>query len=77
MALGHGLGPWPWAMALGHGPWPKAMALGHGRRPWSWAMAEGHGLRSLTSLIAPNEFGTSLERVWNEFGNKLAYFSLF
>ena len=32
MALGHGLGPWPKAMAEGHGlgPWPEAMARGHG-----------------------------------------------
>ena len=33
---GHGLRPWPKAMAFGHGPrpWPSAMAYGHGLRPW-------------------------------------------
>ena len=34
MVQGHGLRPWPGAMALG--PWPGTMALG----PWS----QGHGL---------------------------------
>ena len=70
MAHGHGLWPWPLAMA-------KAMALGHGQRPWPQALRAFGGQVFLLQKnvfcgsLRPRPLSVTLHETTDDFQEKL------